>query len=174
MKATIGVLALALLGSPATAADINHLTVGTTLSFHDWGATNRKRFGCYDVENTIEAYRVWSQYGAVGVNRFMRAHDDLEAARDRDIMAGRPRPASAVWRDTCLQFEPAETQYIGGKWEVQQVQDWQDKQLVCLELANSPNFDPTPPGQKRLEEYGPFKPWCWWTILSMPPTIVRR
>jgi hypothetical protein len=182
MKATIGFLAFALLGSPATAWEYKPLTVGAVVTFNDRGDRPlRDYFGCFDKENTLAAFHLWSDrwngsyVGDAAVNRFVQAHGDLDAELARDERAGRPRPYSSsfFWRNICLPFHPGE------EWKVQQVYNWRDPkepnaQLVCLETTL--NFDPGPPrGQKKLpEEYGPFKPFCWWTALFMPPTIVRR
>jgi hypothetical protein len=177
MKATIGILTLALLGSPAGAGD--RYEVGTIITFNDRGS--RDHFGCNDKENTLAAFYLWSEtwngsyIGDAAVNRFVQEHGDLDVQRARDKAAGRPRPFSALWRNICLPFWP------GDKYRVQQIYNipanpktGSNAQLLCL--VTTQNWDVRSPEEVAKEAETvtePVAPFCWWIALFMPPTIVR-
>lgn len=165
-KIIIAIAALAIstpafLAAPVSAQD-KPLTVGQRVTFSD-AVMPLDYFGCRNIENTKQAYRVWfdrrgSELGRLAANRFFWEHDLDPTRADRE----------RTLNDECQAFPPGDARYI------EKVSEWNDGhgrtlQMICL---GAHDFDVSPPDENR--EPSP-KSSCFWMVASfMPPMILRR
>ncbi len=155
-------MAMSIGAPPVTAGDVR-LTVGATVNFPP-NVYNRDYFGCYDIENAKTAYRLYTDAvdaaakkgvanpdlaGVAVVERFVWEHDFDHSNHDK----------ADFYTDTCQPMTPfvrKDNAYV-----VKEIAEWDGVgQLVCLGPALYFNTNPT-------------RPFCFWTILSMPPTLSR-
>jgi hypothetical protein len=168
MKRAMIALALACcMAQPASADEAPRLKVGNTISWPVQNVYDRDHFGCFDIENTKEAFRLYADavrrvaghvtdtgpFGAPAIDLFVQDH-----------RSGPKKPY--IFSDVCAPLPG------GQKYKVISTFDWRGVgQLVCLGFTET--FDP---GPDRNADAAPSSepPTCWWTALFIPPPLSRR
>jgi hypothetical protein len=147
-----------------TAGDMR-LTVGAIVNFPP-NVYNRDYFGCYDIENTKKGYRLYTTAvdaaakkgvaqpelsGVAAVERFVWEHDI-------DHLPSNPNKPD-FYTDACWAMKPFAKK--DNAYLVRETAEWDGVgQVACLGPAISFSMDPK-------------RPFCFWTILTMPPTLSR-
>ena len=166
MRHTLIATALMICSALPAQAEVPRLKVGNTISWPVANPYNRDHFGCFDIENTKQAIKIYAQ-ASMGAARSPSTNDtgpsaartveDFVQAHNYDVSTHKPN----IFSNVCAPL-------LGGqKYKVASVFDWEGEQLVCLDITET--FDPGPDH----EASGP-QPSCWWTTLQMPPPLSRR
>jgi hypothetical protein len=165
-------LALAVTTVSPALAERQHIAVGDWLTIRQQNPYNRDAYGCYDLENAIEAESIRNpllHYSATpawsipldAVESFVRKHDP-------ETVKHKPDFPNYYWSNACIRL------FSGTRYDVVDARDYGGVLFVCLK---PPIFDVRSPKQKAEDEKHPEpqpdRPYCFWTTFDRSPPMSR-